>query len=122
MRNIKLTVAYDGTDFSGWQSQPGQSTVQGALTDVLEKLTQHRLLIHAAGRTDAGVHAAGQVVNFKTQSPLTTEEFLRACNALLPASIRVNAAEEVAPDFHSRSNSLAKTDRYRIFRGLVLPP
>jgi tRNA pseudouridine38-40 synthase len=122
MRNIKLTIAYDGTDFCGWQSQPGQSTVQGALTDVLEKLTQHRLLIHAAGRTDAGVHAAGQVVNFKTQSPLTTEEFLRACNALLPASIRVNAAEDVGPDFHSRWDALAKTYRYRIFRGLVVPP
>jgi len=67
MRNIKFTIAYDGTDFSGWQAQPGQSTVQGALTDVLEQLTQRRLTIYAAGRTDAGVHAAGQVVNFKTQ-------------------------------------------------------
>src|SRR5580704_341773 len=122
MRNIKLTIAYDGTDFSGWQSQPGQSTVQGALTDVLEKLTQYRLLIHAAGRTDAGVHASGQVINFKTQSPLTTEEFLRACNALLPSPIRVNAAEEASPDFHSRWDALAKTYRYRIFRGLVVPP
>ena len=93
MRNIKFTIAYDGTDFSGWQAQPGQSTVQGALTDVLEKLTERRLTIYAAGRTDAGVHAAGQVVNFRTQSPLTTEEFLRAFNSLLPPSIRMNAAE-----------------------------
>jgi len=122
MRNIKFTIAYDGTDFSGWQAQPGQSTVQGALTDVLEKVTQQRLTIYAAGRTDAGVHAAGQVVNFKTQSPLTAEEFLRASNALLPPSIRVSAAEEVGPDFHSRWDALAKTYRYRIFRGPVVPP
>lgn len=122
MRNIKLTLAYDGTDFSGWQAQPGQPTIQGALTDVLEKLTQQRLMIHAAGRTDAGVHAAGQVVNFKTQSSLAAEEFQQAFNALLPPSIRVNTAEEVGPDFHSRWDALAKTYRYRIFRGRVVPP
>jgi tRNA pseudouridine38-40 synthase len=122
MRNIKCTIAYDGTDFSGWQSQPGQITVQGTLTDVLEHVTQRRVLIYAAGRTDAGVHAAGQVVNFKTPSELTTEDMLRACNALLPASIRVNAAEEVSPDFHSRRDALAKTYRYRIFRGRVVSP
>ncbi len=122
MRNIKFTIAYDGTDFSGWQAQPGQFTVQGTLTDVLERLTERRVAICAAGRTDAGVHAAGQVVNFKTQSPMTTEEFQRAFNALLPPSIRVNAAEEVSPDFHSRWDALAKTYRYRIFRGRVVPP
>jgi tRNA pseudouridine38-40 synthase len=122
MRNIRFTIAYDGTDFSGWQAQPGQSTVQGALTDVLEKLTQRRVTICAAGRTDAGVHAAGQVVNFKTQSAMTTEEFQRSFNALLPPSIRVNAAEDVGPDFHSRWDALAKTYRYRIFRGRVVPP
>jgi len=122
MRNIKFTIAYDGTDFSGWQAQPGQSTVQGALTDVLEKLTQRRLMIYAAGRTDAGVHAAGQVVNFKTQSAMTAEDFQRSFNALLPPAIRVNAAEEVGPDFHSRWDALAKTYRYRIFRGRVVPP
>ncbi len=122
MRNIKFTLAYDGTEFSGWQAQPGQSTVQGALADVLEKLTRSRLTIYAAGRTDAGVHAAGQVVNFKTQSPLTAEEFQRACNALLPPSIRAMAGEEVGPDFHARWDALAKTYRYRIFRGRVVPP
>lgn len=122
MRNIKLTIAYDGTDFNGWQAQPGQPTIQGALADVLEKLTQRRLAIHAAGRTDAGVHAEGQVVNFKTQSALSVEEFQRAFNALLPPSIRVNGAEEVGPDFHSRWDALAKTYRYRIFRGPVVPP
>lgn len=122
MRNIKLTIAYDGTDFSGWQAQPGQSTVQGALADVLEKLTQRRLTIYAAGRTDAGVHATGQVVNFKTQSALSVEEFQHAFNSLLPPTIRVNSADEVGPDFHSRWDALAKTYRYRIYRGRVVPP
>jgi len=87
MQNIKLTLAYDGTDFSGWQIQPGQPTVQGALSDVLENLTQQRLQIQGAGRTDAGVHAAGQVANFRTEAELSAGEFQRAFNALLPAEI-----------------------------------
>jgi tRNA pseudouridine38-40 synthase len=127
MRNIKLTLAYDGTDFSGWQVQPGQPTIQGALTDVLEKLTQGHLtnqgmIIQGAGRTDAGVHAEGQVANFHTESSLGAGEFQRAFNALLPASIRVVAADEVSPDFHARWCAIAKTYRYRIFRGRVMPP
>jgi tRNA pseudouridine38-40 synthase len=122
MRNIKLTLAYDGTDFSGWQIQPAQSTIQGVLTDVVEKLTQCRLLVQGAGRTDAGVHAIGQVANFKTQSVMSAGEFQRAFNALLPSTIRVAAAEEAGPDFHARWSALAKTYRYRIFRGRVLPP
>jgi tRNA pseudouridine38-40 synthase len=122
MRNIKLTLAYDGTDFSGWQMQPGQSTIQGTLVGTLERLTQRRVMIQAAGRTDAGVHATGQVANFKTHSALNAGEFQRAFNALLPHSIRVVAAEEACADFHARWDALAKTYRYRIFRGRVVPP
>ena len=122
MRNIKMSIAYDGTDFCGWQAQPGQVTVQGALMDVLERLTGSVATIHAAGRTDAGVHAAGQVVNFKTESQISAEEFQRAFNALLPPSIRVDSAHEVHLDFHSRWHAQAKTYRYRIFRGRVVPP
>lgn len=123
MHNIKLTVAYDGTDFHGWQIQPGKPTIQGALTDVARKLTQEeRVLVYGAGRTDAGVHALGQGAHFKTQSNLTPSEFHRAFNALLPPSIRVVEAEEVGPDFHARWQAQAKTYRYRIFRGRVLPP
>src|SRR5260370_854029 len=122
MHNIRLTLAYDGTDFSGWQIQPGQPTIQGALSDVLENLTSQRLQIQGAGRTDAGVHAAGQVANFKTQSDLSAGEFQRAFNALLPPSIRVVAAGEAGPDFHARWSAVAKTYRYRIFRGRVVPP
>jgi len=122
MRNIKLTLAYDGSEFHGWQLQPGVPTIQGALADVVQKITQERTQIHGASRTDTGVHALGQVANFKTQSPLSAGEFQRAFNALLPPSIRIVAAEEVGPDFHARWQSLAKTYHYRIFRGRVVPP
>ncbi len=122
MHNIKLTVAYDGTDFSGWQRQPGQPTIQGTLEGVVRQLTQQRVILYAAGRTDAGVHAWGQVVNFKTPSELTPEEFKRGCNALLPPSIRIRAAEEVEPDFHARWMAQAKTYVYSIYRGGVVPP
>ncbi len=122
MHNIKLTLAYDGSDFHGWQIQPGQPTIQGALTDIVRKLTQEKLTVHGAGRTDAGVHALGQVAHFKTQSGLSAGEFQRAFNALLPPSIRALAADEVGPDFHARWLALAKTYHYRIFRGGVVPP
>ncbi len=122
MRNIKLTVAYDGSEFSGFQVQPGQPTVQGALLEVAKQLTQESVQVFGAGRTDAGVHALGQVVNFKTQSQLSPEEFQRAFNALLPPAIRVMSAEEAGPDFHPRFQSLAKTYQYRIYRGRILPP
>jgi tRNA pseudouridine38-40 synthase len=122
MHNIKLTLAYDGTEFHGWQIQPGQPTIQGALTDVLRKITQENIQIHAAGRTDVGVHARGQVAHFKTGSELTAAEFQRAFNALLPPEIRVVAVEEVGPDFHARWNALSKTYEYRIFRGGVCRP
>jgi tRNA pseudouridine38-40 synthase len=122
MRNIKLTLAYDGSEFHGWQIQPGQPTIQGILTDVIERLTRCRVLVHGAGRTDAGVHATGQVANFQTESNMSSAEFQRAINALLPAAIRVVAADEVALDFHARWGALAKTYRYTIFRGRVAPP
>ncbi|MGO9642311.1 MAG: tRNA pseudouridine(38-40) synthase TruA [Candidatus Acidiferrales bacterium] len=122
MHNIKLILAYDGTDFHGWQVQPGQPTIQQAITDVVAKITQERLTIHAAGRTDSGVHALGQVAHFKTHSELTPLEFQRALNALLPPAIRVVSAEEVAPDFHARWHAQAKTYLYRIYRGRVVPP
>ena len=122
MRNIKLKLAYDGSEFHGWQMQPGVPTIQGMLADVAQKITQERTQIHGASRTDTGVHALGQVANFRTQSTLSAAEFLRAFNALLPPSIRIIAAEEVGPDFHARWQSLGKTYHYRIFRGRVVPP
>jgi tRNA pseudouridine38-40 synthase len=122
MRNIKLTIAYDGAGFHGWQHQPHLPTIQGALNDAASKITQEKVFMNGASRTDAGVHALGQVAHFKTQSPLSALEFQRALNALLPPSIRVVAAEEMGPDFHARWQAQAKTYRYRIFRGRVLPP
>jgi tRNA pseudouridine38-40 synthase len=122
MRNIKITLAYDGSTFHGWQWQPGVPTVQGAIVEVAQQVVQEKIYVHGASRTDSGVHALGQVANFKTQSPLSAAEFQRAFNALLPPAIRVVATEEVGPDFHARWQAQAKTYRYRIFRGQVVPP
>jgi tRNA pseudouridine38-40 synthase len=103
--------------------QPGQATVQGVLVDVASKLTQENVQVHGSGRTDAGVHALGQVAHFKTASAsLDAQGFQRAFNALLPASVRVVNVEEVEPKFHSRHDALAKTYQYRIYRGRVLSP
>lgn len=122
MKNIKLTIAYDGAAFHGWQFQPGVSTIQGTINDAARKITQEKIVAHGASRTDAGVHALGQVAHFKTHSSLSAAEMQRALNALLPPAIRIIAAEEVGHDFHSRWLSESKTYRYRIYRGRVLPP
>src|ERR1700722_4463081 len=122
MRNIKLTISYDGAAFHGWQYQPGLPTIQGALEESVRKITQEKIMIRGASRTDTGVHALGQAAHFKTQSGLSAAEFQRALNALLPPSIRIVTAEEVGPEFHSRWLAQAKTYRYRIYHGRVLPP
>jgi tRNA pseudouridine38-40 synthase len=122
MRYFKLTIAYDGTDFHGWQMQANTPTIQGEIVGVLHRLTQERILLHGAGRTDAGVHALGQVASFRTQAALSAEEFQRALNALLPPAIRIVASEEVGPDFNARWSARGKIYRYRIYRGKVVPP
>jgi tRNA pseudouridine38-40 synthase len=122
MRYFKLTIAYDGTDFHGWQIQTGKPTIQGEIVNVLRRLTQENIVLHGAGRTDAGVHALGQVGSFRTQSALSAEEFQRALNALLPHSIRIVAAEEVGPEFNARWSARGKIYRYRLYRGKVVPP
>src|SRR5438876_2155885 len=122
MRHFKLTIAYEGTDFHGWQMQSNKPTVQGEIVNVLERVTQERVFLHGAGRTDAGVHALGQVGSFRTQSALSAEEFQRALNALLAPAIRIVGAEEVGPDFNARWSARGKTYRYRLYRGRVVPP
>jgi tRNA pseudouridine38-40 synthase len=122
MQTIKLTIAYDGSDFHGWQLQPGLPTIQGALHDAIRQITQEPITIHGASRTDAGVHALGQVAHFKTHSTLDAQEIQRGLNALLPPTIRIVAAQEVGQDFHARWLAQGKTYRYRIYRGEVLPP
>jgi len=122
MRHFKLTIAYDGTDFHGWQMQANKPTIQGEIVSVLQQLTQEKIMLHGAGRTDAGVHALGQVASFRTQSGLSAQEFQRALNALLPPTIRIVGAEEVGPDFNARWSARGKTYRYRLYRGKVVPP
>jgi tRNA pseudouridine38-40 synthase len=122
MHYFKLTIAYDGTDFHGWQMQKNKATVQGEIVSVLRRLTQEDVQLNGSGRTDAGVHALGQVANFRTQSGLSAGEFQRALNALLPMSIRIVEAEETGPAFNARWSAKGKIYRYRIYRGKVVPP
>jgi len=113
-RIIKLTLEYDGTDYAGWQVQPDVATVQGAVEEALEKILKEPTRVHGAGRTDAGVHAAGQVAHFETSSHMTADEFARALNSLLPQDVRVLAAEEAPPGFHARYSARSRTYRYAV--------
>jgi tRNA pseudouridine38-40 synthase len=120
-RNIKLVVEYDGTDYSGFQVQPNVRTIQGELEAALLKLTGEGIRINAAGRTDAGVHAVGQVVNFKTGSSLDLNVILKALNALLPEDIAVRQGEIVAPEFHARFRARSREYQYTIVNRLAKP-
>jgi tRNA pseudouridine38-40 synthase len=121
-RNLKLTLAYDGHDFAGWQVQPDQVSVQGTLVSAFEHLTGEKTLPQGSGRTDAGVHALAQTVSVAIESPIPAQNLLRALNNVLPQSIRVLAVEEMPPDFHARHSALAKTYRYRIYREAICSP
>ncbi|MFQ5676508.1 MAG: tRNA pseudouridine(38-40) synthase TruA [bacterium] len=114
MRNIKLVLEYDGTDFCGWQVQPDKRTVQGVLQDATRDLFQESVKIIGAGRTDAGVHALAQVANFETSSVLTLNAINQGLNTYLPSDVRVVKAEEVADKFHSRFDAVRRTYRYVI--------
>jgi tRNA pseudouridine38-40 synthase len=122
MRNIKLIVCYDGTDFHGWQRQPGLRSVQEELERAIKRLTQAHSNATASGRTDAGVHALGQVVHFFTASRHSTEVFLKGLNALLPRDVRVLEAEEVPQSFHATLDARSKRYRYAIDNGTVACP
>ncbi len=122
MRNLRLILSYDGAEFAGWQVQPGRTTVQGALASAIGRLSGENVLPQGSGRTDAGVHALAQVASFATASAIPIENWMRALNDILPASIRVLEVREAAPEFHARKSARAKTYRYRIHRGAVCPP
>jgi tRNA pseudouridine38-40 synthase len=122
MRNLKLTLAYDGTEFHGWQVQPNLATVQGTLQEALRKLFNHEVKVTGSGRTDAGVHAHGQVANVETIRAMDTDAVLRGSNALLPPQIRVWDVEEVGPEFHSRHSAKSKTYEYHVWRQYVVSP
>lgn len=117
MRNIKLTLAYDGTDYKGWQHQKNGITIQQVLTEKLERLCKHKITLRTAGRTDAGVHAKGQVTNFQTDATIPIERITKALNGMLPKNIIVYRAEEVEQDFHAGFSATSKTYRYVIDNG-----
>ena len=114
MRNIKLTIEYDGKDFNGWQKQPNKLNIQGTIEKAIESIVDHEVTLTASGRTDAGVHAWGQVANFKTTSEIPMEKIAIAINSRLKKSIRIKKAEEVDDRFHSRLSCKKKTYRYVI--------
>jgi tRNA pseudouridine38-40 synthase len=122
LRNWKITLAYEGTRYAGFQKQAGSlPTVQSVLETVIHTITGETPKLTGAGRTDAGVHARGQVVNFFSGAKLQPEQWFNALNALLPADLAVNAVIEVAPDFNARFSAKAKTYTYRIHTGRIRP-
>lgn len=114
MKNIRLTIEYDGKDFNGWQKQPNKLNIQGEIERAIEEITGEKVDLIASGRTDAGVHALAQMANFKTNSNLPVEKYPIALNTKLKKSIRIQKAEEVEEDFHSRYHCKQKTYRYVI--------
>ena len=122
MRNLLLRLAYDGTDFFGWQIQPDRPTIQGLLTEAFVKISCAPMHLHGAGRTDAGVHAEGQAASVALRSPIPCAKLVQALNDHLPASIRVLSVQEVPPEFHARRNARSKIYRYRIYRERLCPP
>lgn len=114
MRNIKLIIEYDGTNYLGWQRQPQGATVQEVLENALEKITKQQAIVSGSGRTDSGVHAIAQVANFKTRSKMTPLQFQKSLNSLLPKDIVIKEAEEADLDFHPQFDAKSKTYLYRI--------
>jgi tRNA pseudouridine38-40 synthase len=115
MTHWKLTLAYDGTPYHGWQVQPGLPTIQGAVAEAIHRTTGERVLPQGSGRTDAGVHALAQVASFTLAAPIPPDRLHRALNRCLPPSIRILTAEHASPNFHARHSALRKTYEYRIF-------
>lgn len=122
MRRLKFTVSYDGTEYHGWQVQPGLPTIQGTLESVLGEIEKAPVAVDGSGRTDAGVHALAQVAACTLVNPIPVDNLRKAMNRLLPADIRVMSVEEAPGDFHPRFQAKAKTYEYRIWRDEICPP
>ena len=122
MRRIKLTIAYDGTDFNGWQVQPGLPTIQGLLEEIFASIEKRPVHVAGSGRTDAGVHALAQVAAVTLDNPIPLANLRKAVNRLLPTSIRVIQAEEIGAGFNPRHDAVSKTYEYRIWRDEICPP
>jgi len=115
IRNIKLVLEYDGSDFSGWQIQPDRRTVQGVIKEVLEKTLKEDINLIGSGRTDVGAHALAQVANFKTKTELELKAIFEGSNSLLPDDVLIREIQEVDPDFNARYSARSKVYRYRIY-------
>jgi tRNA pseudouridine38-40 synthase len=122
VRRIRITLAYDGTQYHGWQTQPGLATIQAAVEAVVGQIEGAPVKVEASGRTDAGVHALAQVAAFSLRNPIPAGNLVRAMNHLLPRDIRVLNAAETHAAFHPRHDAAAKTYEYRIYRGDICPP
>ena len=118
----KITIAYDGTNYAGWQVQPGKTTVQGEIERAIEHLSGHHIRIHHSGRTDAGVHAKGQVAHFDLKEPVDSGRFMNSLNALLKPDVRIMKFEKVPSDFNARYDAISKEYRYFIWNGHAVPP
>jgi tRNA pseudouridine38-40 synthase len=122
LRRIRIEIAYDGTEFHGWQVQPGLPTIQGALEQVIASIEGGPVAVAGSGRTDAGVHALAQVAAFSIANPIPVDNLRKAMNRLLPPDIRVNSVSEAPEQFHPRFDARSKTYEYRIYRGEICPP
>ena len=122
MRKVKLTLEYDGTRFGGWQIQKNNLTVQGKLEEALERVLGEKVRVHGAGRTDAGVHARGQVAHFETKNPLPLKNIQEGSNRYLPPEIVIRRIETAPPDFHARYSARGKVYRYLIHRRKIPSP
>ncbi len=122
MRKLRFEIAYDGTDFNGWQVQPGLPTIQGTLEETIAQIEGKPVQVISSGRTDAGVHALAQVAAVVLDNPIPADNFRRAVNRLLPHSIRISRVSEADPAFHPRFDARRKTYEYRMFREEVCPP
>jgi tRNA pseudouridine38-40 synthase len=122
MRRIRITVSYDGTEYHGWQVQPGVATIQRTLEDVLSEIEGGVVHVDGSGRTDAGVHALAQVAAFRLTNPIPLPNLKKAMNRLLPHDIRVTEAAETHDSFHPRYDAIAKTYEYRLLRTEICPP
>lgn len=122
LQNYKIVISYDGTDYHGWQRQPNSRTIQGLFEEALFKITQKKIPIAGAGRTDAGVHAKGQIANFKANINMKDDDLVRALNALIPDDVKVISLQKVQMNFHARKMALSKTYQYRILNSARISP
>lgn len=119
---VRLTIEYDGTDYHGWQRQATAPTVQGAIEAAIHRISGERAVVVGAGRTDAGVHASGQVAHFQTQASLAPNAWCRALNAVLPTDVKILAAAAAPPSFHARFSAARKRYRYQLLNRRVPSP